>query len=76
MEAASRSLREASPEQLTALIDRIVHDRIDDGQLDEAPLTFVEIARVKNSFQFSLLNMLHSRVAYPVSDAPGAKAKA
>jgi len=76
VEAASRSLREASPEQLTALIDRIVHDRIDDGQLDEAPLTFVEIARVKNSFQFSLLNMLHSRVAYPVSDAPGAKAKA
>lgn len=79
VEAASRSLRQTTPAQLSELIDRIVRDRIDDGQLDEAPLTFVEITRIKNSFQFTLLNMLHGRVAYPpVADThtPPAKANA
>jgi putative nucleotidyltransferase with HDIG domain len=67
VEAASRSLRQTTPAELSLLIDRIVRDRIDDGQLDEAPLTFLEIARIKNSFQFTLLNMLHGRVAYPAA---------
>jgi putative nucleotidyltransferase with HDIG domain len=77
VEAASRSLRQTTPGQLSELIDRIVHDRIDDGQLDEAPLTFIEITRIKNSFQFTLLNMLHGRVAYPpMKETPPATAKA
>ena len=65
VEAASRSLRQTTPAQLSELIDRIVRDRIEDGQLEEAPLTFLELTRIKNSFQFTLLNMLHGRVAYP-----------
>ena len=76
VEAASRSLREASPGQLTELIDRIVRDRIEDHQLDAAPLTFVEITRIKDSFQFTLLNMLHSRVAYPGAASIQTRAKA
>jgi putative nucleotidyltransferase with HDIG domain len=67
VEAASRSLRQTTPAQLSELIDRLVRDRIDDGQLDEAPLTFLELTRIKNSFQFTLLNMLHGRVAYPTA---------
>jgi putative nucleotidyltransferase with HDIG domain len=67
VEASSRSLRQVGPEQLQDLINRIVSERISDGQLDEAPLTLEEITRIKNSFQFTLLNMLHSRVAYPTS---------
>jgi putative nucleotidyltransferase with HDIG domain len=65
VEATSRSIRHTGPEQIQELINRIVNERIADGQLDEAPLTLEEITRVKNSFQFTLLNMLHSRVAYP-----------
>lgn len=77
VEAASRSLRQTTPGQLTELIDRIVGERITDGQLDECPLTFTEIARIKNSFQFTLLNMLHGRVAYPPAvENPPAKLKA
>lgn len=64
VEASTRSLREATPTQLAELITRVVNQRIADGQLDAAPLTLEEITRVKNSFQFTLLNMLHSRVAY------------
>ncbi len=76
VEAASRSLRTATPEALHELIDRIVRERIDEKQLDEAPLTFEEITKIKNSFQFTLLNMLHSRVAYPASEQPPTAAKA
>ncbi len=76
IEAASRSLRTATPETLRDLINRIVNDRIADSQLDEAPLTFDEITKIKNSFQFTLLNMLHSRVAYPAAEQPPAKANA
>ena len=76
VEAASRSLRTATPETLRELIDRIVRERTDEHQLDEAPLTFEEITRAKNSFQFTLLNMLHARVAYPTGEQPAAEAKA
>ena len=72
LEAASRSLRQATPEALHDLIARIVNDRIADGQLDESPLTFEEITKIKNSFQFTLLNMLHARIAYPAGEAPPA----
>ncbi|HEX2853559.1 MAG TPA: HDIG domain-containing protein [Opitutaceae bacterium] len=65
IEAASRSLREVTAAQLTALIERLVRERTAEGQLDEAPLTFEEITKIKNSFTFTLLNMLHARVAYP-----------
>lgn len=76
VEATVRSLREAGPDQLHVLINRIVEERIVDGQLDEAPLTLEEITRIKNSFQFTLLNMLHGRVAYPSRDQPVNEAKA
>ncbi len=64
-EAASRSLQKVTPQGLAELIDKIVGDHIADGQLDESPLTFAEITRIKSSFNFTLLNMLHSRIAYP-----------
>ena len=70
VEAAGRSLREVAPEQLQQLITRIVDDRIAEGQLDEAPVTLEELTRIKNSFHFTLLNMLHGRVAYPPTESP------
>ncbi len=64
VEATTRSLRQVNADDLHATIDRIVAERIADGQLDHAPLTLEEIGRIKESFQFTLLNMLHGRVAY------------
>ena len=75
VEAATRSLRSATAEQLTPLIDRLVMDRIAEGQLDLAPLTFEDIAKIKNSFTFTLLNMLHARTAYATLEPVVGKAK-
>lgn len=76
VEAATRSLRTVGASQLGELIDRIFAERVADGQLDEAPLTFEEFAKLKTSFTFTLLNMLHSRVAYAAPEAAAAPAKA
>ncbi len=76
IEATTRSLRQVNAEELTETINRIVAERIASGQLDEAPLTLEEITRIKNSFQFTLLNMLHSRIAYPPAEKPADVAKA
>ncbi len=70
VEAASRSLRTATHQSLAELIDRLIQERIDDGQLDECPITLAEIARIKTNFEFTLLNMLHSRIAYPAPEPP------
>jgi len=68
VEAATRSLRTVTPSHLGELLDRIFQERIASGQLDEAPLTLEELAKIKTSFTFTLLHMLHSRVAYPAAD--------
>ena len=71
VEAASRSLRKVTPQHLGEIIDQIFHQRMEDGQLDEAPITFDELSRIKTSFTFTLLNMLHGRVSYPAAEEPG-----
>jgi membrane-associated HD superfamily phosphohydrolase len=76
VEATTRSLRQVRAEDLQETINRIFSERIADGQLDDAPLTLEEIARIRNSFQFTLLNMLHSRVAYPPAEKAAVEAKA
>jgi membrane-associated HD superfamily phosphohydrolase len=65
VESASRSLDRPTPQRIDDLVRTIIRDRLASGQLDEAPLTISEIWRIADSFRFSLVNMLHARVAYP-----------
>jgi cyclic-di-AMP phosphodiesterase PgpH len=65
VEAASRSLKKVTQPAIEELIDNMFKSRIEDGQLDECPLTFKELHEIRSSFTFTLLNMLHSRVEYP-----------
>lgn len=69
IEAAARCLAKATPQHLDEIIDQIVRDRLADGQLDESPLTFAELSIIKDSFQHTLVSMLHGRVAYPAASA-------
>ena len=64
-EAASRSLDKPTPVRITNLINDLFDSRLRDGQLDECDLTLAELNKIKQSFIFSLTNMLHGRVAYP-----------
>jgi putative nucleotidyltransferase with HDIG domain len=64
-EAASRSLDKPTPIRINNLISDIFDARLRDGQLDQCNLTLAELTTIKQSFVFSLTNMLHGRVAYP-----------
>ena len=73
IEAATRSLRRVTPQHLGELIDQIFTSRLEDGQLADAPVTLAELTQIKSSFAFTLLNMLHARVAYsPAAEKPDA----
>lgn len=67
LEAASRSLPKVTPQNIEELVERIFKSNIDDGQLDECAITMAELAKIKESFIFTLINSLHSRIAYPGS---------
>jgi len=67
-EAAVRAIRPESKEALAALIERLINDRLSDGDLDECDLTFKELQTVKGVFLHVLLGMHHPRVSYPESD--------
>jgi len=70
VEAASRSLQKVTPQAVEELIDGIIREKLDDGQIDDAPLTIKEIALIRRSFTFTLLNSLHARVVYPKAEKP------
>ncbi len=65
VEAAARSLQKVTHHSVEELLDSIFQDRLEDGQLDECPLTLEEVATIKKSFLKTTLNMLHSRIEYP-----------
>lgn len=67
-EAASRSLEMVNEETLTELIERIVREKVDDGQFDQCLLTFEELSVVKRNLVKTLLAAGHSRIKYPGSD--------
>lgn len=64
IESASRTLRKPTPAKIRTLVDELVRAKINDGQLDDCPLTLRELALVKDSFAKTLRSMLHSRIDY------------
>jgi len=42
---------------------------VEDGQLDESPITFEDLARIRESFFPILTALFHARVDYPGSPA-------
>ena len=71
VEAASRSLKEHTPEAIRALVDKIIDSQIAEGLHDESTLEFRDIKIIKEAFVRRLMTMYHSRIVYP--DDPNSK---
>ncbi|MDF2925487.1 MAG: receptor with intracellular metal dependent phosphohydrolase [Paenibacillaceae bacterium] len=69
VEAAVRSLRNPTIEQIDSLVQKIIKDRLDDGQFNECDLTLKELDTVAKALKETLLGIFHSRIEYP-SDLP------
>ncbi|MCB1081635.1 MAG: HDIG domain-containing protein [Chlamydiia bacterium] len=69
IEAASRSLQEPDEEKITELVERLIREKLQDGQFDDCQLTFEEFQIVKSSIIKSLGVSRHIRVPYPQRDS-------
>jgi len=68
LEAASRAIfmnEDADEKKIRNVIEEIFNEKISDGQLSNAPITFKELDTIKESFQVSLEGLYHQRVLYP-----------
>lgn len=65
-EAAARSLDYPDERSLTQLIDRLVKEKMDDGQFDRSLLTFDDLGKIKRSLVATLLISQHARIKYPL----------
>ncbi len=70
IESASRSLPSTAPDKVRAMVEQIITARFEDGQLDECSLTIQELRTIAERFTQTLLNMLHTRIAYPKDEIP------
>ncbi|HEU4464264.1 MAG TPA: HDIG domain-containing protein [Gemmatimonadota bacterium] len=65
VEAASRVMRDASPEVLRRLVRRIVEMKLEENQFDEADLTFHDLAVAQERLVGVLVGIHHHRIDYP-----------
>ncbi|MCB1318869.1 MAG: HDIG domain-containing protein, partial [Leptospiraceae bacterium] len=65
VEAASRSLDEVNEDTVNGLINRIMHLKQQENQLDESGLTIGDLSVIRDAFREVLLSSFHSRPKYP-----------
>mgnify|MGYP001326468461 FL=1 len=68
LEAACRAIfmnEDADEKKISNVIEEIFNEKISDGQLNNAPITFKELEVIRESFQISLEGLYHQRVLYP-----------
>ncbi|MBA2585755.1 MAG: HDIG domain-containing protein [Chthoniobacterales bacterium] len=65
VESASRSLEKPTPQKVEQFVADLIAQRLSDGQLDECDLTLAELKIIAERFRFTLMTMLHTRIAYP-----------
>ena len=73
IEAAARTVPDRSGEALEALIRKLIRAKIDDGQLNESPMTMVDIEKATKAFVMVLSGVFHQRVEYPEMKIPPKK---
>lgn len=72
-EAAARAYSHQEDPTATGLrnvVETVVQEKVDDGQLDESQLTFGDLTRVKAELVRALMGYYHARVPYPGFPGP------
>ena len=64
VESASRTLKDQSQEEIDALINKIIQDRLNDNQLSDSPLTLKDIKIIAATLSRVLRSVFHKRIKY------------
>ena len=67
VEAALRVLEDLTPKKIEEVVNHIVRNKLNAGQLDEAPMTLRQIDQAKQEFLRIITGMYHNRIDYPES---------
>ena len=70
VEAASRTLKEFSPESFDRFVEAMVAGKDQSGQFEEAEITISEMNTVKSVLKTYLQQLYHERIVYPDNETP------
>ncbi len=65
VEAAVRSMPEATSDKVEGLIRRLIKEKLDDKQFDASPLTLGDLEKIAMAFANAIGGIFHERVKYP-----------
>ncbi|MFB4330723.1 HD family phosphohydrolase [Paenibacillus sp. CR_12] len=65
VEAAVRSLRKPTVEQVESMIEKIIKGRLDDHQFNDCDLTMKELDIIAKTLKETVMGIFHSRIEYP-----------
>ena len=65
VEAACRSLKQHTKEATDAMVDNLIDGKIKGGQLDNCPLSYGDIAKMRKMLKAKMMSIYHVRVEYP-----------
>ncbi len=65
VEAASRSLKEYTEQNIRDLVDRIIDSQVDEGYFRDCPITYRDIQYAKTVLIEKLKTIYHTRISYP-----------
>ncbi|OOC60501.1 HD family phosphohydrolase [Paenibacillus ihbetae] len=65
VEAAVRSLRKPTVEQVESMIEKIIKGRLDDHQFNDCDLTMKELDTIAKTLKETVMGIFHSRIEYP-----------
>lgn len=65
VEAGVRSLSKPTSNRVETMIKRMIREKLEDGQLDQADLTLKELDQIADAFVYIMSGIYHSRIEYP-----------
>ncbi len=65
VEAASRSLKEHTSQNIADLVNRIIDGQLADGLHNDSPISYRDVTIIKEAFIERLRTMYHARISYP-----------
>ena len=67
-ESAVRSIADPDTTKVENMINNIFNSRLKEAQLDESPITFSDLSKMKEAFISILISQHHRRIKYPKQD--------
>ena len=68
VEAASRALSQPNYENIKNLISEVIFNKINEGELEEADISMVDLKTIQGIFLKILSGIYHTRIEYPNND--------